>query len=456
MNFATDYLNPFFFWLAWIVIPLIMEIIPAIGGFFVLLKGVITDRRPPKPAIFPEITLIIPVYNSADSLEGCIRSVNDSDYPNKCIRVFLVNNQSSDDSFNVFIKCQTLFPDIRMQWLNAMQGKSRALNLAIYNSNGKYIVHIDSDGRLEKTALTRLVSKFESELDVNCMTGTILTEPDAIEAYPRWKSRLLRKLEFTEYAQTFLAGRNFAAEFNSMYTLSGAFSAFRESALRQSWLYNTDTICEDTEITFQMKYIQHQKVKICADAIFFVGPIENIDKLYTQRQRWQRGSLEVAKMFPQSKLRPSRMLSDSNVKTLMYDHTFAFPRLIWYVALIYLMFIGYSGKVVFVSFGVVMIFYIICGYLYFYVAERLLAPFPEVRRYYMKQWWVIMVLPFYNLAVFFIRFAGIINSINTNSAWKTSTLTQERSLFRGTIRSDTRRVSAFINKLRKFVNEPET
>ena len=67
-----------------------------------------------------------------------------------------------------------------------------------------------------------------------------------------------------------------------------------------------------------------------------------------------------------------------------------------------------------------------------------------------------MVLPFYNLAVFFIRFAGIINSINTNSAWKTSTLTQERSLFRGTIRSDTRRVSAFINKLRKFVNEPET
>ncbi|MCH4192168.1 MAG: putative glycosyltransferase, exosortase G system-associated [Butyrivibrio sp.] len=455
MRLATQLINPFFFWISWIIIPLIMEVIPAIGGFFVLLKGLIHRKKIPVPDRYPEITLIIPVYNSQDSLEGCIRSVNDSDYPNRCINVFLVNNQGKDDSFEVYTKCQEKYSDLRMQWLNAMQGKSRALNLAIYNSEGKYIIHIDSDGILEPTALSRMVCRFEADTSVNCMTGTILTIPEQIEAYRTWKSRFLRKLEFTEYAQAFLAGRNYASEFNAIYTLSGAFSGFRKSALRGSWLYNTDTICEDTEITFQMKYIQHQVVKICEDAIFFVGPIENMDKLYTQRQRWQRGSLEVARMFPQSKLQPFRMFRDTNVKTLMYDHTFAFPRIIWYLALIYLMFIGYSGKVVLVSTGLIMLFYVLCGYLYFLISQKLLEDFHKIRKYYLKQWWVIAFLPLFNLLVFFIRFAGIINSIHTNSAWKTSTLSEENTAFRSTVRRDAGHVIRVVRTFRNYVNEPE-
>ena len=455
MKLAAQLINPFFFWISWIIIPLIMEVFPAIGGFFVLLKGIITRKEIPIPDKYPEITLIIPVYNSRDSLEQCIKSINDSDYPNRSIKVFLVNNQGKDDSFDIYTRCQDKYSDLRMQWLNAMQGKSRALNLAIYNSEGKYIIHIDSDGKLEPTALSRMVRKFEADTTVNCMTGTILTIPEQIERYPLWKSRFLRKLEFTEYAQAFLAGRNYASEFNAIYTLSGAFSGFRKSALRNSWLYNTDTICEDTEITFQMKYIQHQVVKICEDAIFFVGPIENMDKLYTQRQRWQRGSLEVARMFPQSKLRPLRMFNDSNVKTLMYDHTFAFPRIIWYVALLYLMFIGYSGKIVFVSIGLIMAFYVLCGYLYFLISQKLLEDFPAVRKYYLKQWWVIIWLPFFNLLVFFIRFAGIINSINTNSAWRTSTLSEENMAFKDTVKKDTVRFRKVLSKFREVVNNPE-
>ena len=44
-----------------------------------------------------------------------------------------------------------------MQWMNAKQGKSRALNMALFNSEGKYIINIDSDGILEKSALKNLV-----------------------------------------------------------------------------------------------------------------------------------------------------------------------------------------------------------------------------------------------------------------------------------------------------------
>ena len=449
-NIMTQVINPFFYWVAWIIIPIVVEVIPSIGSFFILLN----NRRKLKkdPQIWPDVVLIIPVYNSENSLEACLQSVNDSDYPNEHLEVYLVNNMSTDRSFEVFQRAQTRFSSIRMQWLNAKQGKSRALNLAIYNSDGKYLINIDSDGILERSALTRMVRQLESDESMTCLTGSILIDPKKVEEYRTFKSRLLRKLEFCEYAQAFLAGRNYASRTNTMYTLSGAFSAFRMSAIGRSHMYNTQTISEDTEITFQMRYLQKQKVGSCVDAIYYTDPIEGVDKLYTQRQRWQRGSLEVANLYPQSKLRPWRFTKDTNIKTLLFDHTFAFPRMIWYLALVFLMMIGYSSKVVLLSLGAIFGFYILCGYLYFFIAQHLLKPFGQTRDYYLKQWPVIAVLPFYNFVVFFIRFAGIINSINTPSSWKTDTLTQEWDKFNDSADASLQKIKDAIRAIRNKVN----
>ena len=432
-----------------------MEIVPSLGSVFVLIKKHIFHKEIIKPAIDPEISLIIPIYNSMDTLEQCIRSIDESDYPDERIRIFLVNNQGQDDSFQVFCDCQQKYPQLQMQWLNAKQGKSKALNMALFNSEGKYIIHIDSDGLLERSALRNMVYRFEADQTIECMTGVILADPKQVQAYPPVLPRILRKVEFMEYAQAFLAGRNYSAEVNAVYTLSGAFSAFRKSAVLKSQLYNTDTICEDTQITFQMKYLQKTKVGICEDAIFFVDPIEDMDKLYTQRQRWQRGSLEVSHLFLKDKLKARNMLTNVGVRTLLYDHTFAFPRMIWYLALICLLCMNYS----FAQIGYSTLFlyglYVLIGVFYYISTVGFLKNFKEIRKYYAKQWYVIPVLPIFNLMVFFIRFAGVINSINTDSAWKTRNFTQEKESFVQTVAKDFSVVGHFLGRIRDFVNNEE-
>lgn len=453
MDIINRILNSFVFWAAWIIIPLIMEIAPAVGSIFILQKRKIFPAQDRKPILYPEITIIIPVYNSAQTLEACLRSIAESDYPDSCINIFLVNNQSTDDSFYVYTQCQKKFPTLLMRWMNAEQGKSKALNLALYNSSGKYIIHIDSDGALEPSAIRHMVERFESDTSINVMTGAICTNPALVEQYPRGLSRLFRKLEFMEYAQAFLAGRNYASESNSIYTLSGAFSGFRKMAILKSWLYSTDTICEDTQITFQMKYVLKEQVKISEKSIFFVEPIEGFDKLYTQRQRWQRGSLEVAKLFGANSLNPAKMLKDVNVRTLMYDHTFAFPRLIWYVALICLSFMGFSGKTIGLSMAAIFVMYIVCGYFYFFAILGFLSEFKELKRYYRKQWWIIALLPFFNFLVFFIRVAGVINTIGTDSAWKTKTFSDERGIFRKQVKKDFSKLRSLIRKADGWFNE---
>lgn len=455
MELINRFCNSFLFWAAWIIIPVMMEIVPSLGSVFVLIKKHIFHKEIIKPAIDPEISLIIPIYNSMDTLEQCIRSIAESDYPDERIRIFLVNNQGQDDSFQVFCDCQQKYPQLQMQWLNAKQGKSKALNMALFNSEGKYIIHIDSDGLLERSALRNMVYRFEVDQTIECMTGVILTDPKQVQAYPPVLPRILRKVEFMEYAQAFLAGRNYSAEVNAVYTLSGAFSAFRKSAVLKSQLYNTDTICEDTQITFQMKYLQKTKVGICEDAIFFVDPIEDMNKLYTQRQRWQRGSLEVSHLFLKDKLKARNMLTNVGVRTLLYDHTFAFPRMIWYLALICLLCMNYS----FAQIGYSTLFlyglYVLIGVFYYISTVGFLKNFKEIRKYYAKQWYVIPVLPIFNLMVFFIRFAGVINSINTDSAWKTRNFTQEKESFVQTVAKDFSVVGHFLGRIRDFVNNEE-
>ncbi len=452
MMLISKFLNSILFWAAWIIIPLIMEIIPSLGSAMVLLYKKKRPKHYVDPIIWPEITLIIPVYNSEDSLEACIRSIYESSYPNDKIRIFLVNNQGKDHSFQVYIKCQELYPDLLMQWLNAKQGKSRALNLALFNADGKYIIHVDSDGQFEPEALTNMVRKFENETDVDCMTGAILTMPEMIEEYQGILPRVFRKMEFMEYAQAFLAGRNYSDAMNNIYTLSGAFSAFRKSAVLKSQLYNTDTICEDTHITFQMRFNQGIKIHLCEDAIFFVDPIEDMNKLYTQRQRWQRGSLEVSHQFLSQDMRAYKMFSNVTIRTLMYDHTFAFPRLIWYLALICLMAMKYSSSVIILSTGVIFLLYIISGYLYYFSTIGFLSGFREIQAYYRKHWYIIPLLPFFNLLVFFIRFAGVINSINTDSAWRTRNLTEEREAFKTELHQELSGPKLLLDRARQFVN----
>ena len=457
MTIINDLLHTsILFWMTWVIIPIVMELLPTIFDFGILLKRYIFRGKERTLDYQPEITLIIPVYNSRDTLYECIRSVNDSDYDSKKIFILLVNNQSKDDSFSVYTRCQKDFPDLTINWINARQGKSKALNMALFNSYGKYIIHIDSDGILHPNAIKNIVKRFENDDSVDCLTGTVLTNPELIEATDKPSLKLLQRLEFMEYCNAFLAGRNFQSEFNAIFTLSGACSAFRKSAILKTQLYNTDTICEDTHVTFQIRDMLGDRVALCEDAIFMVDPIESLNRLYIQRQRWQRGEIEVMHMFKEKNLHIARgFMSDFIIRLLIYDHTFAFPRMIWYFALICLSFLSYPVKLIVESVIMLYLLYTFSTALLYVCIILFLKDEKKLRRYYAKKWYLVVLMPAFNFVSFWFRFVGIINSINGKQSWKMRDFTEEKAVFTQKVRSDHNKIDSFILKLRNAVNEVE-
>ena len=424
------------FWLSWLVIPLVYEVIPAIGSFLTLRFAVRKWQREVPPVKLPSISLIIPVYNSADSLYQCIESVARSSYPNEKIRIIIANNHSSDNSFAVYQQAHTKFKRLLMQWIDTDKGKAQALNAAIYAASGKYVVHIDSDGVLEHDALKNIVVHLEDNPDIDALTGTILTQWKSILRTPGWCLRFFRKNEFFEYAQSFLAGREFESQANHLFTMSGAFSAFRREKLLRTKLYNIKSVGEDIDMTFQIRYLIKGKVLLCPNALFLVDPISGFNKLYTQRQRWQRGELEAIHYFMANRLGIQHFGNNFIVRRLVMDHTVLLLRIILLAAFVVLIPLGYSASLILLSFALIYVLYIGICLLNFINICAYLKRFPQIRYFYQKNWYIIITLPLYYLVCSLIQVVGLINAMEVPAKWKTRTFSDEISSIKRIIVKD--------------------
>ncbi|KRL42311.1 TIGR03111 family XrtG-associated glycosyltransferase [Liquorilactobacillus nagelii] len=423
------------FWITWALIPVVVEIFPAIiSGTWLLIHNWRTEKLA-IPEKLPLISLIVPVYNSEATLFKCIRSIAVSTYPKELIQIILADNQSTDDSFLIYDQAQKEFPDLNIQLIRTEKGKAKALNAAVYSSIGTYIINIDSDGALEKKALMNMVLQFENNPQIAALTGVILPEPEMVKEKQYLGLALLQRNEFFEYAQAFLAGRSIESRHNQLFTMSGAFSAFRRSYLLDTFLYNTETIGEDTDMTFQIRERLNDQVVICTKAIFFIEPIKSLDNLYRQRQRWQRGEIEVVQQYNR-KLKITYFFKNFLVRRMLIDHTFLFPKMIWLFASLVLVALGYSWKLLLLSYLVIYLLYVFVGALNYICVLLLLRGFSVEKKFFAVLWWVALTLPFYNFICSWIRFIGILNSMTQKSSWNALTFNEEFSALKLVLKKD--------------------
>ena len=428
------------FWFPWLLIPIVVEIIPAIHGAWVIKRSAKKRHLVVPIKKLPMISIVLPVYNSQDTLYQCIAAINASNYPKHLIQIIVVNNQSTDQSFAVYKQAKSDFPDLRMQWMSTDQGKARALNAAIFHCLGQYVINVDTDGLLEPEALRNLMLYFHNNPSVDAATGTVLTQKRTVAATKNNWLKLLRNNEYFEYAQSFLVGRSIENYWNQLFTLSGAFSAFRREALIQTFMYNVETVSEDTEMTFQLRFRFGKRIGFAVNALFYVEPISGCDELYLQRQRWQRGQIEVVQKFMHDKLNIRQFFSNFMISRLMMDHTFIFPRLGWVVGLLALLFFGYSPLVIMLSIFMLYVLYVAYGLMNYASALILLKDFPDERRYLRSKWWVALTMPIYNGFNTTIQLIGIMNTMTRRASWQTYHFKDEMSAIKKTFLSDLKKL----------------
>ena len=133
-----------------------------------------------------KVTVIIPIYNSQDSLRECVFSVLNQTFQD--FEILLINDGSTDDSLKICKELELLDNRIRV-FTKENGGVSSARNVGIDNAIGEWLAMLDADDQFASTRLENLY-RFASSNDFNLVFDNMKgLNKSGGEYWPSWRDR---------------------------------------------------------------------------------------------------------------------------------------------------------------------------------------------------------------------------------------------------------------------------
>jgi cellulose synthase/poly-beta-1,6-N-acetylglucosamine synthase-like glycosyltransferase len=211
----------------------------------------------PQDGELPSLSVIIPAYNEAENIEDCVCSVlSSTDLPPEKLEVWVVDDQSVDETWEILQRLQTRLNDPRLKLMagkprsseQVWLGKNWACAQAAAQAQGDYLLFLDADLRLNEGAIaTALQFAQQQQTDLFTICPTIVCG-----CLAEWLAQPL-------IIHTMLIGFDFKAV-NDPCTdaafAAGMFMLFRRAAYEQIGGHTTvsDQVVEDVELGRLVKY----------------------------------------------------------------------------------------------------------------------------------------------------------------------------------------------------------
>ncbi len=285
-----------------------------------------------KEHVLPSVSIISPAYNEEASIVESVSSLLTLRYPD--FEVIVVNDGSRDGTLRKLVdyfqleradlfvhryltteKIRGIYASRRYPELLVVDkvngGKADSLNAGINLARKEYFAGIDADSMLERDALLALAGKFlASDEEVVAAGGNILPvngctvrQGDLVRT--RIPRRAVARFQTIEYLRAFMAGRVGWAALKSLLIISGAFGLFHRRRvvdahgyLTRSEHYLKDTVGEDMELVVRLNRTLREArvpfaIQYAFDANCWTEIPESLKMLNRQRDRWQRGLLDI-------------------------------------------------------------------------------------------------------------------------------------------------------------------
>ncbi len=130
-----------------------------------------TDQRDQDnlPAMQPFASIVVVSYNTAEHIEGCLRSLLELDYPRS--EIIVVDNGSSDGSVELV---RNRFPDVELVELGENKGFAGAVSVGMFMSKGDILATVNPDVQLDPRWMSAVAEAFEAFPDAGVVGSKIL------------------------------------------------------------------------------------------------------------------------------------------------------------------------------------------------------------------------------------------------------------------------------------------
>jgi cellulose synthase/poly-beta-1,6-N-acetylglucosamine synthase-like glycosyltransferase len=237
----------------------------------------------------PSVTVVVPLFNEGPSIYETIVSLVQLDYPKGKLEVVVVDDCSTDNSYEHACRAMREYPNVRVLKNPYNMGKRRGINHAVRESKSEIILSVDSDVIVFPTCLKELVARFTSP-QVAAVGGRIhVSNPNE-----NW----LTKLQTIKYyfGQEHL--KNLERGLDSVLCLSGCLTAYRRSVLMELEPILEQRNILGVEIKYgEDRFLTHQivkrgyKTRMTMDAFCFTKAATNLRAYFNQQLRWKRSNI---------------------------------------------------------------------------------------------------------------------------------------------------------------------
>ncbi|MCI5051169.1 MAG: glycosyltransferase [Candidatus Pacebacteria bacterium] len=221
-------------------------------------------------------TIIVPCFNEESTVLKTVESLLELNYPKDKLYIMVVDDGSTDDTWQVVQKYQN-HPQVVLKQKENEGSKFAALNFALEHIESELVGVLDADSWVDKDALMYYMDYFADPQVMATIPSMIVGRPET----------LLQKAQKAEYDIGLFARKAFA-KINSIYITPGPFSVFRKYVFDTLGPYKEAHHTEDAEIALRM---QQHKYKIAyseKSIVYTVGP-RKVKPLIKQRIRWTYG-----------------------------------------------------------------------------------------------------------------------------------------------------------------------
>ena len=272
------------------------------------------------------VSLIIPAHNEATIIVNTVWNALKLNYP--LHEVLVVNDGSTDETMKVLIEAFRLrhvdkfgpkhiqtktllgiyesadYPNLVVVDKENGQ-RADAINAAVALSTYPLLCIIDADCCMEKDALLHLARPFLRDSHVAAVAGIVrpsngLMVKNGEIVRCGLPQTLLGMNQEVEYARSFQWARIGLCRLQSMLCISGALMVIKKSVFEEiggSW---PSAITDDIEFTIRLnrqihdrRNGEHAKLVFVPDAVCYTEIPEKLGMYASQRNRWQRGTLQA-------------------------------------------------------------------------------------------------------------------------------------------------------------------
>lgn len=252
-----------------------------------LVASLFLDKQPAFDLKNPKdtVTLLIAAYNEEDKIYNTLHYISQQDYHGE-IRVILINNNSKDHTVINALKAKKDF-NLTLDILHEEKpGKFHALNLGLKHVETPYLITLDADTILHKSAIRYLVSRIKSSpSDVAAVAGSVLVKNS--------RDNLLTKTQEWDYFLGIASIKRLQGLYQGTLVAQGAFSLYKTDSIRElnGW---PDAIGEDIVLSWKLLE-KRSRIYFEPLSVAFTEAPNSLIHFIRQRSRWARGMIEGLK-----------------------------------------------------------------------------------------------------------------------------------------------------------------